>query len=74
MGARKISCRQAHARDRCVAFGDVGHGERDVLLVCDGGEVQLGTKERAVVPEIHAGLPVLLEILLNRATYLGVDV
>ena len=38
---------QADARDQCVAFSNVGRGERDALLVCNSGEVQLGTKERA---------------------------
>ena len=45
--ARVVLRCQADARDQCVTFSDVGHGERDVLLVCNSGEVQLGTKERA---------------------------
>ena len=73
MGARKSSYRQADARDQCVAFSDVGHGESDVLLVCNSGEVQLGTKERAEIPELHAGLPVQAQAPLYLVTCLGVD-
>ena len=59
---------QADARDQCVAFSDVGRGERDVLLVCISGEVQLGTKERAEIPELHAGLPVQAQAPLDLVT------
>ena len=64
---------QADARDQCVAFSDVGRGERDVLLVCNSGEVQLGTKKRAEIPELHAGLPVQAQAPLDLVTCLGVD-
>ena len=73
MGARKSSYCQADARDQCGAFSDVGHGESDVLLVCNSGEVQLGTKERAEIPELHAGLPVQAQAPLYLVTCLGVD-
>ena len=70
---RKSSCRQPDARDLRLAFGDIRHGERDVLLVCDGGEVQLSTKERAEVPHFHAGLPLQTKALLDLVACLGVD-
>ena len=37
--ARTSSCSQPDARDLRLAFGNMRHGERDVLLVWDGGEV-----------------------------------
>ena len=59
---------QAYARDQRVPFSDVGRGERDVPLVCNSGEVQLGTKERAEIPELHAGLPVQAQAPLDLVT------
>ncbi|CAN0348564.1 unnamed protein product, partial [Ascophyllum nodosum] len=64
---------EAGARDQCVAFSDVGRGKRDVPRLCNSGEVQLGTKERAEIPEPHAGLPVQAQAPLDLVTCLDVD-
>ena len=67
--------RQVHPHLLSIIIADrltvviTGDGERDILLVCNSGEVQLGTKERAEVPELHAGLPVQAQAPLDLVTY-----
>ncbi|CAM9974078.1 unnamed protein product, partial [Laminaria digitata] len=46
----------------------------DVLLVCDGHEVQLGAEERAKVPKLHARLPLLTQTGLDYVACFGADV